>query len=214
MVRVKICGLTNKESAWAAVEAGADAIGFVFAEGRRRITPVLAREIIRSLPPYITTTGVFVNEELNQVNQIADFCRLDLLQLHGDETPEYCNRAVRPVVKTIHMGAGVPDDEYIQNRYGERVRAFLLDTFVAGATGGTGQTFPWSSVQKMRIRTPIILAGGLHPVNVAEAIRLTQPFSVDVSSGVETNGQKDPAKMREFVHAVRSCSPVFFGDPH
>ncbi|MNH84225.1 N-(5'-phosphoribosyl)anthranilate isomerase [compost metagenome] len=213
MVRVKICGLTSKESAWAAALAGADAIGFVFAEGRRKITPVLAREIIRSLPPYITTTGVFVNEELNQVNQIADFCRLDLLQLHGDESPEYCSRAVRPVVKTVHMGAGVHDDEYIQNRYGERVRAFLLDTYVAGETGGTGQTFPWENVQKMRIRTPIILAGGLHPGNVAEAIRLSQPFSVDVSSGVETNGQKDPVKMQEFVQAVRSC-PLAVGDPH
>ncbi|WP_433942879.1 phosphoribosylanthranilate isomerase [Paenibacillus sp. SN-8-1] len=213
MIRVKICGLTSKESAWAAVQAGADAVGFVFAEGRRKINPELAREIIRSLPPYITTTGVFVNEELNQVNHIAEFCRLDLLQLHGDESPDYCRDAARPVVKTIHMGAGVDDHEDALNKYEEVVRGLLLDTYVAGSTGGTGKTFPWEYVQKMRIRTPIILAGGLHAGNVAEAIRLTQPFSVDVSSGVETNGLKDPAKMQEFVQAVRSCQ-LAIGDPH
>ncbi|USB31717.1 phosphoribosylanthranilate isomerase [Paenibacillus sp. YPG26] len=213
MVRVKICGLTSKESAWAAIEAGADAVGFVFAEGRRKIHPELVKEIIRTLPPYITTTGVFVNEELNRVNQIAELCGLDLIQLHGDESPDYCSLVARPVVKTIHMGAEGADHEDSLNQYEGVVRGLLLDTYVKGETGGTGKTFPWEDVQKLRIRTPVILAGGLHSGNVAQAIRLTQPFSVDVSSGVETNGMKDPVKMTDFVQAVRDCQ-LAIGDPH
>lgn len=204
MVRVKICGLMNKESAWAAAEAGADAVGFVFASGRRKISPDLAKEIIRTLPPYITTTGVFVNATLSEVNQIAEYCKLDLLQLHGNESPGYCRETVRPVVKTLHISPVGHELEVDLSSYRSVVRAFLLDTYVDGETGGTGKVFPWETVKELQIKVPIILAGGLHSGNVAHAIHLTQPFSVDVSSGVETDGVKDPLKMKEFVHAVRN----------
>ncbi|MBP2000268.1 phosphoribosylanthranilate isomerase [Paenibacillus shirakamiensis] len=203
MVRVKICGLTTKEAAWAAVEAGADAIGFVFAEGKRKISPYAAKEIIRSIPPYVTTTGVFVNTELGEMNQIAEFCQLDMVQLHGKETPHYCSKSIRPVVKTLHMG-GLdlqPEDALIM--YQNVVRAFLLDTFVQGSTGGTGQSFAWSEVKKLQSPHPLILAGGLHPENIVRALEETRLSAVDVSSGVETQGIKDPLKMNDFVKAAR-----------
>ena len=205
MTQVKICGLTSKEAALAAVESGADALGFVFTSSRREISPELAREIIRSLPPYITTTGVFVDTELSVLNRTAEYCGLDLLQLHGEESPDYCKAAVRPVVKTIHI-RGTQDFGEVDKYIGV-VRGFLLDTYIDGETGGTGRTFPWEiAVAFCRCFKEVnfILAGGLNPDNVADAISQTRPYAVDVSSGVETGGEKDPAKMRAFVQAVRS----------
>ncbi|GAB6990765.1 phosphoribosylanthranilate isomerase [Paenibacillus pini] len=205
MVRIKICGLTSKESAWAAVEAGADAVGFVFASGRRRVSPDHVREIIRSIPPYVTTTGVFVDADLNELNHIAEYCQLDVLQLHGNESPEYCKLAVRPIVKTLHIHGEEHDLIGEMNKYKPGARAILLDTYVAGESGGTGKAFPWEHVKELHLNASIILAGGLHSGNVASAILQTNPFAVDVSSGVETNGVKDSFKMEAFVRAVREC---------
>jgi phosphoribosylanthranilate isomerase len=202
MTRIKICGLTDKETAWAAVESGVDAIGFVFTPSKRKVTPDRAREIIRSMPPYVSITGVFVDTDLAVLNDTAEYCRLDLVQLHGEESPEYCAGSVRPVVKTLKIRSAA-DLEAMQ-AYRHAVRAFLLDSYVPGSFGGTGQTFPWEYAEAVQGRAPIILAGGLHAGNVMEAIRRTKPYGVDVSSGVETDGVKDPVKMFEFVQAVRS----------
>lgn len=199
MARVKICGITGADIALGAVEAGADALGFVFAESRRRLTPEAAREIIRKLPPFVTTVGVFVNEDLATVCRIADYCGLDLVQLHGSESPEYCREVNRPVLKAIRV-AGAGDLEQMA-RY--QVRGFLLDTFIPGQPGGTGQTFPWHLAREAGKYGNIIVAGGLNPDNVHQALTEAEPYGVDVSSGVETDGVKDLAKIREFISRVR-----------
>ncbi|MFC0562540.1 phosphoribosylanthranilate isomerase [Halalkalibacter alkalisediminis] len=204
MVRIKFCGLTDKYSAMAAVEAGADSIGCVFAASKRKVTPEQAKEIIESLPPYVSTVGVFVDETLDRINEIAEYCQLDLLQLHGSETPEYCRQIKRPVVKTIKVRKASDLDQAAA--YKQVVRGFLLDAYVEGASGGTGHTFPWEHVAKAQGMSPIILAGGLRADNVKEAIFKTRPYAVDVSSGIETDGFKDPRKMIEFVQRVRNVS--------
>ncbi len=201
MVRVKICGITSLDVALAAVEAGADALGFVFAESRRRVTPDQARDIIGKLPPFINTVGVFVDEELDSINQIANFCGLDIVQLHGTETPEYCRQVNRPVLKAIKV-ATAQDLEQIE-QYQDLVRGYLLDTLLPGQSGGTGITFPWQLAKAANKYGPIIVAGGLTPDNVSEALAVAEPFGVDVSSGVETAGTKDLIKIREFINRVR-----------
>ncbi|GIN92708.1 phosphoribosylanthranilate isomerase [Siminovitchia terrae] len=204
MVRIKFCGLTDKHSAKTAVEAGADAIGFVFAASKREVTPEQAKEIIESLPPYVSTVGVFVDETLDRINEIAEYCQLDMLQLHGSETPEYCHHIKRPAVKAIKVRKASDLDQAAA--YKQVVRGLLLDAYVEGASGGTGHTFPWEYAAKARGMDPIVLAGGLRADNVEEAIIKISPFAVDVSSGIESDGVKDPRKMIEFVQRVRNVS--------
>lgn len=199
MARVKICGITSPDIALGAVEAGADALGFVFAESRRRLAPEAAREIIRKLPPFVTTVGVFVNEDLSTVGQVADYCGLDVVQLHGSESPDYCREVKRPVLKAIRVAVAGDLEQMAQYQ----VRGFLLDTFIPGQPGGTGQTFPWHLAREAAKYGHIIVAGGLNPDNVHQALTEAEPYGVDVSSGVETDGAKDLAKIQKFISRVR-----------
>lgn len=207
-IKVKVCGITNAEDALAAVEAGADALGFIFYEkSPRYVVPAVAASIIAELPPLVTPVGVFVNEGLATVRSIMDTCGLAMAQLHGDENVSYCRELARPAMKSIRLkdrGSLLALAEY-QGRGG--VRGFVLDTFSELAYGGTGQITDWDLAADVAKSTPILLAGGLTPDNVTEAIRTVRPYGVDVSSGVESApGKKDRAKMRVFVDAVRVVS--------
>lgn len=203
MVRIKICGITNIEDALAAVEAGADALGFVFYnKSPRNISPDQAAALIRRLPPFVQTVGLFVNEELAVVNGIADRCGLDIVQLHGDETPEYCSGVRRRLIKAFR----VKDETCLDLINGYDVAACLLDAWSPTAYGGTGKTFNWEIAAAAAASKRIILAGGLTPENVAAAVRAVRPYAVDVSSGVESApGIKDPEKMRSLVRNARSA---------
>jgi phosphoribosylanthranilate isomerase len=207
-IKVKVCGITNAEDALAAVEAGADALGFIFYEkSPRYVVPGVAANIIAELPPLVTPVGVFVNEGLATVRSIMDTCGLAMAQLHGDENVSYCRELARPAMKALRLrdrGSLLALAEY-QGRGG--VRGFVLDAFSELSYGGTGQITDWGLAAEVAKSTPILLAGGLTPDNVTEAIRTVRPYGVDVSSGVESApGKKDHAKMRAFVDAVRVVS--------
>ena len=207
-VKIKICGLTNAEDAAAAVNAGADAVGFVFHKKSPRCAePAVVRAIVKVLPPFVLPVGVFVNEEAKVVRDVMDSCGLVLAQLHGDETAAYCETLGRPVLKAIRLKdrrSFLALAEF-QGRAG--VRGFLLDAFSPDVYGGTGQVADWSAAAEAAAAASILLAGGLTPENVAEAIRQVRPYGVDVSSGVEaTPGKKHHEKMRAFVQAVRLVS--------
>jgi phosphoribosylanthranilate isomerase len=201
MVKVKICGITSLEDALLSIEAGADALGFVFFQGSPRyISPEQASGIIRNLPPFVKTVGLFVNEEPAIVNSVADQCLLDLVQLHGEESPDYCAVINRRVIKAFR----VRDSSSIDTLDNYRVAACLLDAWSPTAHGGTGQTFNWEIASAAAAQRPVILAGGLTPDNVAEAVRRVQPYAVDVSSGVECSpGHKDAEKIRKFIIQAR-----------
>lgn len=198
-VRVKICGICDLETALWAVEAGADALGFVFAPSRRRIAPEQAREIIKELPAFVSRVGVFVNPSFREVTGIASYAGLDTIQLHGDESPEFCNALGYRVIKGFSVACR--EDLRPAERY--RVDAYLLDTGVPGSRGGTGAAFDWRLASGFR-QGPLVLAGGLTPENVREAIKTARPYAVDVSSGVETGGRKDFNKIKEFIRRVKS----------
>jgi phosphoribosylanthranilate isomerase len=202
-VRVKICGLTRLEDALAACDAGADALGFNFFSGSRRcVTPAVARDIVRRLPPFVTAVGVFVNQPREDVAHIADEVGLQVLQLHGDETPEDCAGFSLPVIKALRADASLTAARVAAYP----VRAVLLDT-PALTFGGTGIVFDWTRVGALALPLPVLLAGGLHPGNVADAVRVARPWAVDVASGVESAaGIKDAEAMRRFVRAARSVS--------
>lgn len=208
MVRVKICGIRDWEEARMVLDAGVDTLGFVFAASPRQIKPEAAREIINRLPPFTTTVGVFVNEPRYSLMEIASFCHLDVLQLHGDEPPEYCHGLSQRLLKAVR----VRDANSLEGLEAYReVQGFLLDACVSGKTGGTGTTFNWELVRTRTIADkPIILAGGLTPENVATAIRLVRPYAVDVSSGVEAGGRKDPARIAAFLEAVKKAEEEYF----
>lgn len=203
VVRSKICGITRIEDALLAAEAGADAIGLVFyARSPRAVDVQQARAIIAALPPFVTTVGLFVNASRGELNEVLEALPLDLLQFHGDETAADCAGYHRPYIKALRVRSG----EDIKARCAEFPQAagILLDTFVPGVPGGTGETFDWSLVPEDP-GCPIILAGGLSAENVAAAIRQVRPWAVDVSGGVEASkGVKDAAKVRAFVAAVRA----------
>ncbi|MDB6144404.1 MAG: trpF [Pseudomonas sp.] len=203
-VRSKICGITRIEDALAAVDAGADAIGFVFyAKSPRAVTVVQAREIIAALPPFVTTVGLFVNCSRCELTEILEVVPLDLLQFHGDETAEDCDGYHRPYIKALRVQAG--DDIAARSRAYPKASGILLDTYVAGVPGGTGEAFDWSLIPKS-LSKPIILAGGLTPANVAQAIAQVRPYAVDVSGGVEAGkGIKDHDKIRAFMDAVQGA---------
>jgi phosphoribosylanthranilate isomerase len=203
-VRSKICGITRIEDALAAVEAGADAIGFVFSpKSPRAVSVQQARAIIAALPPFISTVGLFVNASRCELNETLDAVPLDMLQFHGDETPEQCEGYHRPFIKALRVQAG--DDIAASCRMYSRASGILLDTFVAGVPGGTGETFDWALIPS-NLEKPIILAGGLTSANVAQAIAQVRPYAVDVSGGVEkSKGIKDHDKIRAFMSAVHGC---------
>lgn len=209
-VKVKVCGITNAEDAWTAVEAGADALGFIFyKQSPRYVVPAVASRIIAELPPLIVTVGVFVNEGMATVRSIMDTCGLAMAQLHGDENASYCHELSRPSMKALRLkdrGSLLALAEY-QGRGG--VRGFVLDTFSELAYGGTGQVTDWALAADVAKSARVLLAGGLTPDNVTEAIRTVHPYGVDVSSGVESApGKKDPAKVRAFLETVRVVSAL------
>lgn len=200
-VRVKICGITSVADARAALEAGADALGFVFYEASpRHVTLETAREIIAALPPFAARVGVFVNPAEDLVRQ-ALACGLDTLQFHGEEPPEFCGRFGIRAIK----GFRLQDDVALLTCMDYKGFPWLLDSFVPGQPGGTGAVFNWELAVKAKKSNPtIILAGGLTPANVAEAVRKVRPYAVDVSSGVESApGKKDLAKLRAFIAAAK-----------
>jgi phosphoribosylanthranilate isomerase len=201
--RIKICGLRDPEHARIAAREGADAIGLVFHKpSPRYVEPGQARRVAEALPPFVSAVGLFVNLPEHEVRAILDQVPLDVLQFHGDETPEYCERFARPYVRVARMGPGVDLLEYA--RRFSRARALILDADVPGVAGGTGETFDWSAVPR-DLPLPLILSGGLNAGNVARAVRAVNPWAVDVSSGVESaRGVKDPAKIVEFIRSVRS----------
>ncbi|OEC52599.1 MULTISPECIES: phosphoribosylanthranilate isomerase [Pseudomonadaceae] len=204
-VRVKICGITRVEDALAAVAAGADAIGLVFyAPSPRAVTAEQARVIISALPPFVTTVGLFVDMPGEELDSVLATVPLDLLQFHGDESPDVCRRHGRPYLKALRIRPG-DDVPALIERYSD-ASGVLLDTYVPGTPGGTGEAFDWSLVPSAPSR-PVVLAGGLTPGNVAEAIRRVRPYAVDVSGGVEAaKGIKDPVLIRAFIDAVRTAA--------
>ncbi|KPY27442.1 phosphoribosylanthranilate isomerase [Pseudomonas syringae] len=200
-VRSKICGITRIEDALAAAEAGADAIGLVFyPKSPRAVTVLQARAIIAALPPFITTVGLFVNASRCELNETLDAVALDMLQFHGDETPDECDGYHRPYIKALRVKAG--DDIAGICRTYRNARGVLLDTYVEGVPGGTGETFDWALIPD-DLDKPVILAGGLTSANVAQAIAQVRPYAVDVSGGVEkSKGIKDREKILAFMSAV------------
>lgn len=206
---VKICGITSAADAAIAVDAGADAVGFVFwAMSPRRTSVERAAEIARSLSTTVRRVGVFVNATREEMARAADAVGLDLLQLHGDEPPEALVGLPRPALKAVRVGKGFAEQEAL--RYAACAAGILVDTRLPGETqlpGGTGVPFDWSLVRGLAARVSfLMLAGGLDPANVGEAVRAVRPHAVDVSSGVETlPGRKDPEKVRAFVRAAREA---------
>ncbi|MDW8307788.1 MAG: phosphoribosylanthranilate isomerase [Verrucomicrobiales bacterium] len=203
-VKVKICGITNLADARAALDAGADMLGFVFYETSPRFVPVeAAAAIIRELPSHAVKVGVFVNPAEALVTRAIIECGLNLLQFHGDEPPEFCTQFGLMSVKAFRLR----DARSLESLPRYPTDAWLLDTFVPGQLGGTGRTFNWElAIEAQKLGKPIFLAGGLTPENVAEAVARVRPFAVDVSSGVEVApGRKDHAKVRAFVAAAKAA---------
>jgi phosphoribosylanthranilate isomerase len=201
MVKVKICGITHVEDALHAAACGADALGFVFYEKSPRcLSPETARQIIAELPPFVTAVGLFVNESPERIRQITDFCGLDVIQLHGDEGPADCDFAPRRVVKALR----VKEAASLDGHAAYAVSALLLDAWVAGTYGGTGERFNWELAAAVARQRPVILAGGLTAENVAAAVRTVRPYAVDVSSGVEAApGRKNPEKVAAFIRNAK-----------
>lgn len=202
MTRVKVCGITTLEDALTATRLGADALGFIFADSPRRVDPERAREIIRLLPPFVTRVGVFVNESMERIREIKDFCGLNLAQLHGDESESTVAGLGIRIVKTVKVRPDLPFplDAFLGI-------TLLLDTYSPTTHGGTGRTFDWRIARSVAQKRPIILAGGLTPENITEAIHTVHPYAVDVSSGVESQpGRKDHDKLERFIRRAKRVS--------
>jgi len=211
LVRVKICGLMEVEHAMKAGKAGADFIGMVFAESKRQVTPEKAVRIVESvheINPRPEAVGVFRNTPAREVNRIARECRLDRVQLSGEETFEYCRDITSPIIKVVHVSPDAKTDlilTQVQKWYEamkEQGFLCLLDTTVDGKFGGTGITFDWRIAKEVAARFPVIVAGGLTPENVAQMVSEVKPWGADVASGVETKGRKDSEKIEAFIRAV------------
>lgn len=205
MTRVKICGITRAEDGLEAARLGADAIGLVFyPPSPRHVSTVQAASIAATLPPFITTVGLFVNPEGAQVEAVLRELRLDMLQFHGDESPEFCARFGVPWLKAVRVKPGVDLVQYAIRYRG--AKGLLLDAYVEGTAGGTGQSFDWTLIPS-GLLLPVILSGGLDPGNVGTAIARVRPWAVDVSSGVEASkGIKDAAKIAAFMRGVHSAN--------
>lgn len=202
--RIKICGITRAEDALEAARLGVDAIGLIFYAGSpRHVTADRAAAIVATLPPFVTTVGLFVDPTEDDVRAVLASVPLDLLQFHGAEAPDFCARFGRPYMKAIAAAPGV---DLLQSAgFYAGARALLVDAYVPGVHGGTGVQADWHSIPK-EFPMPIVLAGGLHADNVAEAVRTVRPWAVDVSSGVEqAKGIKAPHKMSAFVRGVRDA---------
>ena len=203
MTRTKICGITRVQDAQAVAASGADALGLVFYDkSPRHVTLRQAMELAQAVPPFVTLVGLFVNPSTDEVRAMMQQVPLDLLQFHGEEQPEFCAQFGRPYLKAIRVKKGV-DLLQCASRYAG-ARGLLLDAYIEGAHGGTGESFDWALIPH-GLPLPVILSGGLHPGNVAEAIKQVRPYAVDVSSGVEASkGIKDPAKIAAFINEVNS----------
>jgi phosphoribosylanthranilate isomerase len=202
-VKVKICGITDYQDASMAVELGADALGFIFAHSPRQVTPQKARDIISAIPPFVKTVGIFVNQDPIEINKIMRFCGLDLVQLHGDESPDFCDELMPRTIKALR----IKDKASLRTAraYRDKVRALLLDTYSRDKAGGTGETFDWQLAIKIKkLGIPIILAGGLGPSNIDGAISTVRPYAVDVNSGVEKRpGKKSHALIKDLMGKVK-----------
>lgn len=199
--RVKFCGITRLEDALKAVSLGVDALGFVFYEkSPRNITPAKAKEIIRKLPPFVSRVGLFVNADPEEIAAVVGDVALDTVQYHGAESPAECAKLNQPYIKAVRMAPGVDLTQQAKAYAG--ASALLIDTFEPGLMGGTGDIFDWALVPAT-LSKPIILAGGLKPLNVARAIKTVRPYGIDVSTGIEREkGIKDSEKMNQFMHEV------------
>ena len=217
MIKVKICGITNAEDAALCVDAGADALGFIFVEGTPRVvTPETAASIIRTLPPFVAPVGIFWDHPAGHVKAVAEACGLRALQFHGDESPEYVRQFSLPVIKTIKLPPASTIEGLREYRIGEMtwalqyrsdVAALLLDTAVRWSEGETRPPLEWRWLEMGNVRVRLILSGGLTPDNVARAAAIVRPYAVDVNSGVEARpGKKDPEKVRRFVAEARRRS--------
>lgn len=200
MTRIKICGITNPADASSAAEMGAHALGFIFAPSPRQVSPETAASIIRELPAFVQTVGVFVNSAENEVRKIMEYTGLDLVQFHGRETPEFCGKFAPRAIKSLSMEKGFDLD--LAASYHPVTKAILLDS----GGGGTGRTFDWALIPAELDRKKLILAGGLNPENIIQAIRKVRPWAVDTSSGIEsTPGRKDFNKMSNFIAKVKEA---------
>jgi phosphoribosylanthranilate isomerase len=217
VTRVKICGITETIHALAAVEAGADLIGLIFAPSKRLVDVEVAKEIVTSVKGQkelnkraeqeIITVGVFVNTPATEVNRVAEYCNLDRVQLSGDEPWDYLRAIERPVIKAVRVRRNQRSEDVLAELApGEQLRGadliYLLDCHIAGSYGGSGHAFDWNVAQDAAERFPVIIAGGLSAENVGEAIRIAAPWGVDVSSGIESEGIKDISKIKAFIAAV------------
>ena len=209
--RIKVCGITRPEDAQFAVAAGVDALGFIFAEkSLRKVDPDQARRIIAALPPFVDAVGVFVNSDPARVRELIEYCGLTVVQLHGQESVEYCRSMPVRVVKAFSIRPETTEQEFAP--YVGVASGLLFDTWHEKLAGGTGQTFDWSMLAKLAIPGPLILAGGLGPDNVGAAVRQVRPFAVDVNSGVEVKpGVKDHGLISEVVREVRRADLEIYG---
>jgi len=215
MTRIKICGLSEIQHVLAAAKAGADFIGLVFAPSRRQVSTKKALQLVEAvchLKPRPAIVGVFANSAVDEVNRIADYCHLDWVQLSGDENWDYCQKIERPIIKAVHISKTQTAEEIISEiamghqLLPQKNLICLLDSKAGDIYGGTGRAFNWQLAGKVSARFPVLIAGGLTPTNVSRLVKATQPWGVDVSSGVETNGQKDTAKIKAFIKVVRAVS--------
>ncbi len=202
MTRTKICGITRVEDALAAARSGADALGLVFYEKSPRYVSVQqAAQLAASVPPFVTLVGLFVNPSEDEVREVLRHVPLDVLQFHGEEDPGFCAQFARPYLKAVRVKPGV-DLLQCAARY-QGAQGLLLDAYIEGTYGGTGESFDWALIPR-NLPLPVVLSGGLHAGNVADAIRELRPWAVDVSSGVETaKGIKDASKIAAFINEVK-----------
>lgn len=214
MLKIKICGLSRVEDALAAAGAGADLLGLVLAPSRHRVSAEQARRIVKAVRRLKTRpdiAGVFVNEKADEVNRLAEYLKLDWVQLSGDETLAYCHSIIKPVIKVSHVstektaGPVIAEIAAGLKLMPQGKMVYLLDSRREDAYGGTGETFDWSLAEEVAARFPVIIAGGLTPANVSRLVKEVRPWGVDVSSGVETAGFKDTAKIRAFIEAAREA---------
>jgi phosphoribosylanthranilate isomerase len=204
MTAIKICGITRIEDALAVARSGAHAIGLNFyAPSPRYVTPLTAAELMRALPPFVMSVGLFVDASVHDVRQTLAQARVDLLQFHGNESPAYCRQFGMPYLKALRVRPGVDLIQYAHNYHD--AKALLLDAYVEGTPGGTGATFDWALIPN-NLPLPVVLSGGLTPENVTAAVQAVRPWAVDVASGVESSkGIKSAVKIAAFVTGVRNA---------
>lgn len=206
--RIKMCGLTRIKDVEAGIDAGLDALGFIFYDkSPRNVAPDFVKSVVAKMPPFIHCVGVFVDRDRKEVEEIVEYCGLSHAQLHGKEDPKYCERLERfvspcHVIKAFRVGDKSTSADFLP--YDDVIHGYLLDTYVKGNAGGTGEVFDWSLIERLNLQRPVILAGGLSVTNVEDAIKLVGPFGVDVNSGIEIEpGIKDHSKLNEFVRKVK-----------